>query len=56
MSDTQRAVFLALYAASIAAIAIIDHGSPLYRALCQVRAEIERSLNLPQHTTRRNAA
>ena len=53
MTDTQRALLLALYAAAVAALAVVDHTQPLYRALCQVRAELERALGLPQTPTRR---
>jgi hypothetical protein len=53
MSDTQRAMLIALYAAAVAAIAVIERPSPLYRALCQVRAEIERALGLAPSPTRR---
>lgn len=53
MTDTQRAALLALYAAAVATLAVVDHASPLYRALCQVRAELERALGLSQTPTRR---
>lgn len=56
MNDAQRAILLALYAAAVAALPWVARGSPLYRALCQVRAEIERACDLPQSPTRRNAA
>lgn len=53
MTDAQRATLLALYAATLATLALIDHASPLYRALCQMRAEIERACGLPTTPTRR---
>ena len=53
MNDAQRAALLALYAATLATLALIDHASPLYRALCQMRTEIERACGLPTTPTRR---
>ncbi len=54
MSDTTRAMLLALYAATVAALACVERGGPLHRALCQVRVEIERACGLPQTPTRRS--
>lgn len=53
MSVEHRIIFLSLYAACVAALGLIEQASPLYRALCQVRAEIERQLDLPRTPTRR---
>lgn len=56
MSDTTRAMLLALYAATVAALVCVERGGALYRALCQVRVEIERACGLPQSPSRRNVA
>lgn len=53
MDERMRPRLLALYAAVVAAIGLVDRRAPLYRALCQLRAEIERACDLPQTPTRR---
>jgi hypothetical protein len=56
MSESQRAALLAFYAAVLATLALIDRSSGLYRALCQVRTEIERACGLPETPTSRQRA
>lgn len=50
-----QTLLLAFYAATLALLARVERGSSLYRALCQVRAELERACELPQTPTRRTA-
>lgn len=52
--SADRSLLLAFYAATLAVLAKVERGSGLYRALCQVRAELERACDLPQSPTRRN--
>ena len=49
-----RQLLLTYYALTLAVLAKVERGSGLYRALCQVRAELERECDLPQSPTRRN--
>ena len=56
MNESQRVALLALYAAALATLAMIDRSSTLYRALCQVRTEIERACGLPETPTSRQRA
>lgn len=56
MTSEQRAELLVLYEEVTRSLARTDRAAPLYRALCQLRAEIERACDLPRTPTRRTAA
>ena len=51
LSPEQRAELLGLYAEVRKSLERTDRAAPLYRALCQLRAEIERACELPRTPT-----